>query len=273
MMHNFPGAYPAWFIEGFAEFNSTARFEKNGTVGVGTPAGHRARGLVHGPKLAIEELVSTPDNRRRPDEREAVYGRGWLLTHYLTFEPSRAGQLSHYLRKVGSGTPSLDAAKQAFGDLKLLDKEMESYLRRPRLSYLPVPPEKLPIGQISVRAVSPGEDAVMELKMRSRRGVNRAQALELLPLMRKAAAPFASDPSVQATLAEAEYDAGNYAEAEAAADRAIAVNPRHVDALLYKGRAKMAVATAAKSTDPAAWREGANGWSPPTKPIQRIPSR
>jgi tetratricopeptide (TPR) repeat protein len=255
MMHNFPAAYPVWFIEGFAEFNSTARFEKNGTVGIGTPANHRARGLMTGPKLPVERLVSNPTGKQSGEEREALYGRGWLLTHYLSFEPSRAGQLSTYLKKVSSGTNSLQAAKEAFGDLQALDKELESYLRRPRLSYLPIPAEKLPIGEITLRTLTPGEDAVMEVKMRSKRGVNRQQALELLPLVRKAAAPFPNDPAVQATLAKAEYDAGNYAEAEAAADRAIAVNPRQVDALIYKGRAKMAVASASKASDAAAWKE------------------
>jgi tetratricopeptide (TPR) repeat protein len=255
MMHNFPVAYPVWFIEGFAEFNSTARFEKNGTVGIGTPASHRARGLMMGPKLSVESLVSNPTGSRRGDEREAMYGRGWLLTHFLYAEPSRAGQLSAYLKQVNSGTNSLDAAREAFGDLQVLDKELESYLRRPKLAYWPIPAERLPIGKITIRTLSPAEDAMMEVKMRSKRGVNRQQALELLPLVRKAAAPFPNDPAVQATLAEAEYDAGNYAEAEAAADRAIASNPRHVDALIYKGRAKMALASASKSADAAAWKE------------------
>jgi hypothetical protein len=121
----------------------------------------------------------------------------------LSFEPSRKGQLSKYLAKVSSGAPSITAAREAFGDLKVLDKELESYLRRSKLAYWPLPADKLPIGAIKIRTVGPGEDALMDVKMRSRRGVNRAEALELLPRVRRAAAPFPKDPHVQATLAEA----------------------------------------------------------------------
>jgi tetratricopeptide (TPR) repeat protein len=255
MMHNFPVAYPVWFIEGFAELNSTARFEKDGSIGIGTPAGHRARGLMLGPKLSLEALVGAPDTRMGGAEREVLYGRGWLLTHFLNFEPSRQGQLGKYLQKVSSGTPTLVAAREAFGDLKVLDKELDSYLRRPKLAYLPIPVSKLPIGEIKIRTVGAGENAVMDVKMRSKRGVSRAEALALLPEVRRAAAPFPNDPHVQATLAEAEYDAGNFAEAEAAADRGIAANPRHVDCLLYKGRAKMGAALASKIRNADVWKD------------------
>ena len=95
----------------------------------------------------------------------------------------------------------------------------------------------------------------MDVKIRSRRGVDRAKALQLLPEVRRAAAPFPNDAFVQATLAEAEFDAGNYKEAEAAADRAIAANPKFVDALIYKAKVRMALAEAAKDGDGARWKE------------------
>jgi hypothetical protein len=46
MMQNYPGAFPAWLIEGYAEFHSTASFEKDGSIGIGLPANHRAYGLL-----------------------------------------------------------------------------------------------------------------------------------------------------------------------------------------------------------------------------------
>jgi cytochrome c-type biogenesis protein CcmH/NrfG len=51
----------------------------------------------------------------------------------------------------------------------------------------------------------------------------------------------------QLALAEAEIDSGNLTEAEAAAERAIKANPNAIDALIFKGRAKMAVAVANKA--------------------------
>ncbi|HWU94874.1 MAG TPA: hypothetical protein VN029_04705, partial [Sphingomonas sp.] len=55
-------------------------------------------------------------------------------------------------------------------------------------------------------------------------------------------------------LAEAEFDAKNYAAAEAAADRALAADPGSIHALLYKGMAQMEIAKAADDTSPERWK-------------------
>ena len=68
--------------------------------------------------------------------------------------------------------------------------------------------------------------------------------------MRRAAEPFADHALAQAVLAEAEYDAGNYAEAEAAADRSIAADASSRYGLLYQGMARMARALAAADKAP-----------------------
>jgi hypothetical protein len=52
-----------------------------------------------------------------------------------------------------------------------------------------------------------------------------------------------------------EYDARNYDAAEAAADRALAADPKHGQALVYKGRVRMARAVALKSKDATIWRD------------------
>ena len=72
----------------------------------------------------------------------SIYGRGWLLVHYLTFEKSRAGQLERYVDMMSKGTPPLAAAQSAFGDLKQLDRELNSYLNRKMLAYLRLPASK-----------------------------------------------------------------------------------------------------------------------------------
>ncbi len=250
---NFPFAYPAWFSEGYAEFHSTARFEKDGSVGIGLPAGHRAYGLYRLQALPIEKLLSSAVWGLNSEQMESLYGRGWLLTHYLMFEPKRQGQLVTYLHALNSGKPPLVAARGAFGDLKVLNEELGSYLRRKTMPYMRVGAAKLRVSPVTVRDLSPAEDAVMDLKIRSKRGVDPQQAASLLPRMRRAAAPFPNDPVVQATLAEAEYDAGNLAEAGAAADRALAADPKARDAMIYK--AMVLADQAEKKPDAKLWPE------------------
>ncbi|MFD1952017.1 hypothetical protein ACFSGX_14685 [Sphingomonas arantia] len=260
MYANYTAAYPGWFTEGFAEFNGTARSERDGGLGFGIPAMHRGYSLMNGGKpLTLEELLTADSRKLNQDEREALYGRGWLLTHYLTFERKRDGQLSTYLRELNRGKPSLEAAKIAFGDLKILDRDVERYLLSAKMPYLPIAKDKLPIGEVTIRPLSPGETAMMPVRMRSERGVNATTATAVVAQARTLAAPYAADPVVQAWLAEAEYDARQDDRAEAAADRALAVDPKSREALLYKGRVHMRRAVQAKATDQAVWRE-ARSW-------------
>ncbi len=242
MFENYPVAFPSWYVEGFAEFHATSKFEADGAVGLGRPAVHRGYGLVSGNPLPLDKMMALGTERLRPDQTEAIYGRGWLLTHYLTFNTQRRPQLGQYLKALNSGKSGIEAATAAFGDLKVLQRELDKYLMQKRMSYMQIPAAKLKVGPIQLRELSAGEDAIMELKIRSRRGVGEKEAAALLPLMRKAAAPFPNDPAVQATLAEAEFDARYYKEAIAACDRALAANPKTIDALIYKGRSTQALA-------------------------------
>jgi tetratricopeptide (TPR) repeat protein len=254
MLQNAAVAYPAWFREGFAEFNSTARFEKDGTIGFGAPANHRAWGLLGMSPLPIELMFDPTRRKLSQAEWEAtIYGRGWLLTHYLMFEPKRVGQLGAYIRALNAGKSSLEAARASFGDLKALDKELKAYLNQRRIPYMRVRAELLAIAPITLRTLRPGEEAIMDLRIRSAVGVTAEDAGRVARDMAKAAAPFPNDPAVQAALAEAEFDAKNLDSAESAADRAIAADPRNVDALLYKARVAMARVQAAPPGDAAAW--------------------
>ncbi len=78
---------------------------------------------------------------------------------------------------------------------------------------------------------------MMPTIIESRVGVSREEALELLPEARRIAALHPNDATVLAALAEAEFDAGNDAAAIAAADGALAIDPKQINAHLQKGYA------------------------------------
>ena len=249
MMQELDRPLPEWLIEGFAEFLSTARIEADGSVGLGAAAVPRARTLFSDTRLPIDAMLAGPHVKLGESQRESLYGRGWLLTHYLTFEPSRLGQLERYLDGISRGGNPLDAAKSAFGDLKVLDKDLEAYLRRKRLPYLPVPASRIQIGAVDIAPLSEGAAAVIPLRMRSKRGVNAQTSGPLAEEVRQVARLYPGDPLVEVTLAEAEVDARNPAAAEAAADRALTADPKMIEAMIYKGRAIMARAQATRSGD------------------------
>jgi hypothetical protein len=85
--------------------------------------------------------------------------------------------------------------------------------------------------------------------MESKRGVTTATAEPLAAKVRQVQATYKGDPFVEVTLAEAELDADKPAAAEAAADRALAVDPRNVEAMIFKGRAIIEQAQAATKPD------------------------
>ncbi|MES2441308.1 MAG: hypothetical protein V4574_00640 [Pseudomonadota bacterium] len=245
-------AYPGWFVEGYAEFFAASSFEADGAFFFGRPPLYRAQGLLgHGNLLPMNKLLNSDALKLNDEQREGLYGRGWLLTHYLFLGGKREGQLGAYLNALNAGTPPLDAAK-VFGDLRTLDKELDRYLLG-RLSARRIDPRVLAIGEISVRKLRPAEADTMAVRIRSKSGVNQKIAPDVYAAARKACAPYPNDPAAQRVLTEAAYDARDFAGAEAAADRILAAEPRSVDALLYKAWAKAGIAEKAGDRSAPTW--------------------
>jgi len=239
MMQQLDQPYPEWYVEGFAEYLSTPEFKRDGSVGLGSPPQDRGWALLNAKQLPTEALLgqSYGETTKLSEElRESLYGRGWLLYHYLTMEPTRQGQLSRYVQGIGRGTPPLASAQAAFGDLKQLDKDLSSYLHRSTVRSWNVawtgaaPP-------IEVRPLTEGASSVIVLRGRIAYGLKGAELEQASAQVRAIEARFPGDELVERTLAEVELEAGHAAAAEAAADRAVKAAPTSSEALILKGRA------------------------------------
>lgn len=240
-------AAPRWQSEGSAEFFASARFDKDGTIEIGRPANHRAGELFYGEQVSIRELLDHDLYAARKNKGyDSFYGRAWLLYHYLTFSDTRVGQLAEYSRLTANGKPPLESAEEVFGDLDALDEELDDYLDQKRINMLVLQPEMISPAKVEVHELSDGMDDILPLQIRSKRGVTREEALKLLPEIREVATEYPDDAGVLAALAEAEVDAGNNAEAIAAADHAIAVDPSTKNAYVQKGYALFRMAAKAK---------------------------
>lgn len=245
-------AMPRWMSEGAAEFFASASLNRDGNVMIGRPALHRAGELALADDVSVRELLDHELYERNRGKRyDAFYGRSWLLYHYLTFNTERSGQLVEYWLKVTSGMTSLAAGEAAFGDLDKLEKELDAYLRQRRMLTFDVPAEVLDAGEITLRRLPEGEARMMQVRMRSQRGVDEEQAAVLVKEARSIASAFPDDPGVLAALAEAEFDAGNDDAAIAAADRAIALDPSGTNAYVQKGYALFRKAETADDMDAA----------------------
>jgi tetratricopeptide (TPR) repeat protein len=231
-------AFPRWFTEGFAEFFAGVQFREDGSIVVGVPARHRTDELVYAAKLPIRNLLTFDGGARDSTSRyDAFYGQSWLLFHYLQMSPERKGQLSYYQRQLATGSSTMEAAESAFGDLDRLGRDLDAYMKSRRLSAMVVDGNVLTTGPITTRQLRPGESEMLPVMMESKVGVTDEEARRLVTEARRIAARYPNDAAVLSALAEAEFDAGDDDAAIAAADRAIAIDPKNINAHIQKGYA------------------------------------
>lgn len=257
MYSNYPVAYPLWFSEGFAEFNANTTFEDDGSMIIGYPANYRAEGLTSGARISLKQMLD-PGHVGYPDDITLIYSRGWLLTHMLILRSDRAGQLSKYLTAMNRGAEPIDAAVKAFGDLKKLDVELDLY-RRGKLAA----PLRIPAGKpvtATVTTMTPGQGALVPSYIAITSGgvyktYRQRYAIEGEAIAKR----YPDDALLQAQVAEMEYSAGRLDKADAAADRALALQPDLSIAMIVKGRVAVALASTNKVTDPKVWA-AARAW-------------
>lgn len=254
-------ALPRWANEGAAEFFASASFDDDGAVQVGKPNSRRALELAYAPDVTATDLLdpaSYEKKRGKSTAYDAFYGKSWALYHYLSLDPARKGQLAAYYRALAGGQPVREAGAATFGDFRALEKELDAYLKRRRLLSIRIDARALDPGTITLRRLTAGQVAIMPVQVQSWAGVSREQAKELVVEARAIAARFPGDGAVLAALAEAEVDAGNNAEALAAANAALKLDPRLVNAHVQKGLVLLRMAE--QSRDAAAFRLARNAW-------------
>lgn len=246
MMQALDRPYPEWYVEGFAEFLSTAQVERDGSVRFGAPLQERAYALLNEMPMSVEMLIGGLKPDFSNQQKNQFYAWGWLLADYLQMSPKREGQLNRYLDLLAAGRPGLAAAEQAFGDLKRLDKELDVY-RMQRFTEIEIPASKIHLGNIDVQPLSPGAAQVIALRARIKYAPQSPNAEELAAKVRAVESRYPGDNLVENTLAEAELDAGHAAAAQAAAERALKANPADTEAMVFEGRAIEEQAPAGRS--------------------------
>lgn len=253
LLSNTTQYFPGWVSEGLAELFMSARFDDNGSIIFGRPNVNRGYAMFSTSRWTARRLIESDVNPPKGDERIELYSRGWLMCHYLLISGKRPGQFFKYVELLNAGAKPLDAAQRAFGDLDKLEVELERYLRGATLPSSVISAASLKANtDVIVRRLAPAEADMMPHRLASSAGVSEDTAAALAARARPVGARYPADPFVQRALAEIEFDAKNYVAAEAAADRALAVQPDNVMALIYKGRAIAMRAVASKDLNE--WR-------------------
>ena len=252
MFSEFDTPTPAWLIEGFAEFLATTEFGDDGTWTLGKPASHRGRELRYYKDPQIERLLKWPD-----DEMKIItgfYGWSWALTHMLYTAPDRGARISAYIDRLAAGEEPLPAAEAVFGNLTKLQGQLRSHVKRD-LEFA-VSDEVFPWKDgVETSALSADESRMLELRLRRLGG---ADIDDVVADITEYAASGSLKTDALAELAKAhrqmelrtrylarkdkekdlEETASDpwFLEAEAIVDKALAIDPDHVDANIVKGQ-------------------------------------
>jgi hypothetical protein len=241
MLQYFPSVYPQWYVEGFAELIGSSKVLPDGRIGYGMPARHRGNEIA-AQWVHLRDLIVKPPHKLGYFD---LYGQGWALAHFFTFSKERAPQMRIYLASLRAGKTAEEAAK-VFGDLDALNREARRYVTNGVFEYKPVAVEIARPAVRTSRRLSAGEAATIaeviahrddELSLYRKAG-SRERETDLrranLERIRDKARRFATDPAVLHLLAAAEYTAGNLAEAAAAAERLLAIDPNHARGLAVR---------------------------------------
>jgi len=254
MARYFNYAYPSWYREGFAEYFSTATFDKEGKWTLGRPAQHRAYGLFL-VRTPVKKLLFGDASGLSAEASDGYYGRAWLMVHMFASDKERLKQLKTYLIQLNEGKEPQEAAV-ALGDLNRLDRDLDTY-RNGRISYSKSSTPMAYDGTISIVELDKIASRLAELSMRRRAGKDARKTRDELAKL-AALAPERAPVLLELALAERDLaetvDKPNYTAAEAAADAVLAIDPKNVRANVLKARLMMHRLEDGNATE-ADWRK------------------
>lgn len=239
MMQHFPGAYPRWYVEGFAELMATTRIDDD-RFHVGDPPQYRAYQIFRMQDFPLEEMLD-PDHRLTHEDAMQHYATGWLFTHYMSFDPGRRERLVGYLREIARGENGLDSAKREFGDLQAIEADLRKYKRGPfpgfDISGQGVEPK------IAMRRLTNSEEDSIRSEMRLARGpIDEGDARDLVSDLTAAAASSGNAVHVLGLLGQAQIAAKQYADAEDTGARIVAADPDDETGWLVRSGAAIGLA-------------------------------
>jgi hypothetical protein len=234
MMQYRPAAYPAWFVEGFAEYVSTASFKPNQIeFGQANPA--RASWLVRPNWLSFERVLFQPPPHTK-EEGSLYYAQSWLLTHYLMRDEVQKEKFKAFLRARFEGVPPQKAFADSFGiEPKELEKTLRTYGFR-KMTYTRMKRASAAVApKVTVTPLPASADDLLLLKAALQVGAERGIEPQVLERIRAAAARYPGDTFAQRVLAQAEVFYGDGSKGEALLDGLLKDAPQDGELLYLKG--------------------------------------
>lgn len=234
-------AYPAWYVEGFAEYVMTARLTPT-RVAFGHPDAVRLRWLDGGTWLSPEELLRGGFDPADPPRTAMFYAQSWLLAHWLFRSREGPAKLRAYLGRTALGEDPVAAFRaEIMADLDQLNSALRAY-RRDRRAFAYFRASRRPPApvRVAVRQLPPAADRLLLVRVALAETVPTAIGEALLARARAEAERAPADPFATATLGLAELHHGDPLRAVALFDRLLAAGPEDAELLRWRAAAALA---------------------------------
>jgi tetratricopeptide (TPR) repeat protein len=233
---------PPWLEEGYSTVYGSITFNDRGAR-LERPDPEDLSVLFESPLLPLD-LVLRVDRSSpyySPGNKESVYfAESRVLVHFLISDPQFTGTkaMERYITAVQGGADSLQAARDAFGDLNQLQTKLDAFVKQ-----VSGPPAEIPISGGSDPGGAPRTLSASEIEART------ADFLALRGRSEDAQDKLEEALTNQPALAEAEQNLGfillknqDLDEAQKHFDRAVQLDPN--DALNFYGQGLVAMAAA-----------------------------
>ncbi|MFN3536050.1 MAG: DUF1570 domain-containing protein [Brevundimonas sp.] len=237
MFQNFNFPYPAWFVEGFAEYYAATTIE-TGRVEVGLYNENRVAWLQNGNWMRMEDVLAGRARNARGDRfNQTYYPLAWLLTHWFMGDVDRRAAMQRYLADVVAGGDPVEALERHTGLTPAALRDALQRYMRGRIPYsrvthpfptVPVTVERLPRSANDLLLLN------QQLKI-----VHGDDQDSLISQIRTLAARHPEDPFAQLVLGRAEIMFGDPRQGEATLDSLLQQQPDNVEALQLLALARM----------------------------------
>lgn len=228
MLQNFAYGYPAWFVEGFAEYYMTADIRTD-RIRVGMYNENRGSWLRGATWISMRDLLfkRAGEVRRR---NATYYPVAWLLAHWFMGDPGRFEMLTRYLSAVGAGHDSVAAMQEATGmSLDQLRRELRGYMGRIPYYELQNP---FPTAHVTITRLSPAADDFLLMSLRLT-GVPTDRKEQTLGEVRRMAQRHPDAPEALVALGHAEIHIGDRNTGEAVLRRLLDAHPDNLAGLQF----------------------------------------
>jgi len=219
--------YPAWLLEGLAEYFMTAEVSET-SVKIGGYNEGRVYGLFDATWLPLEDLLTKRVGEVRRTHQPSYYPVAWLMTHWFMSDDTRRAQLAAYIRDIQQGGESVAAMEKATG---LTMDQIRQELRRYRRLTIEHYTAEFPETPITVTRLPRSADDLLLIGQRLKIGVAEDKRADTAELVRRLAARHPGDPFAMLQLGHAELHFGDPEAGEGVLLRLLEQEPENIEAL------------------------------------------